>query len=125
LDGDALDEPAALETACQGSGLPEVAAGSAHRIRLEFPESTRDRVERDNPAAPDRESLLISHFASGGDLERAFSPVQPETPEIAADIAWTAPAVSDAEGELVRFWFVVRDLRGGSDFAERALCVVP
>ena len=26
---------------------------------------------------------------------------------------------------LVRFYFVVRDARGGEDFAKRALCVVP
>lgn len=125
LDGESFEAAAELTAACQGSGVREVPSGSEHRIRVEFPESARDRLERESSAGADRESLLLSHFASSGELERAFSPVTPETPEIAADVSFRAPAVSDPGGQLVRFWFVVRDLRGGSDFAERALCVVP
>jgi len=29
------------------------------------------------------------------------------------------------EGLLVRFFFVARDFRGGSDWLERGVCVVP
>jgi hypothetical protein len=45
--------------------------------------------------------------------------------EISTEVEWTAPDSDASTGLLVRFWFVVRDLRGGSDFIERAVCVVP
>jgi len=39
-------------------------------------------------------------------------------------VSWKAPVVQPASG-LVRFFFFVRDSRGGTDWLERALCVAP
>ena len=125
IDGEPLTPPLSLPGACAGAGLREVPAGSVHRFELRFAESARDPLLRSNDADPAVESLLLSHFASSGELERAFSPIPPETADISTNIEWIAPGDATPAGRLVRFWFVIRDLRGGSDFVERALCVVP
>jgi hypothetical protein len=126
LDGEPFEPAATLDAECAASGLPEVRAASEHGIVLDFEETVRDQLRRESSRDPLVESILISHFASAGELERAFSPVAPEAEAVSANVGWTAPKgdIPD-EGLLVRFWFVVRDLRGGSDFAERAVCVLP
>jgi hypothetical protein len=125
LDGEPFPAPAvALDTDCAGLGLVEVPAASAHRFVVGFPESARDPLLQSSDFATARESLLLSHFVSAGELDRAFSPIPAASAEIRAEVDWVAPDAG-ALGRLVRFWFVIRDLRGGSDFAERALCVVP
>jgi len=123
FDGGDLPE-AALASDCAGSGLLEVTGSSKHRIRFEFPESARDRIPKENDYDPDRENLLVSHFSSGGELERAFSSLPYDREELSAEVEWKAPD-GTSSGSLVRFWFVVRDLRGGADFVERAVCVIP
>jgi hypothetical protein len=125
LDGEPLTPPPALPSACAGAGLLEVPAGSVHRFELRFPESARDALVGSDDTEAGVESLLLSHFASSGELERAFSPIPAEAATISTNIDWIAPADLGPGGRLVRFWFVIRDLRGGSDFVERALCVVP
>lgn len=125
FDGATFAPAATLEPECAGGALLEVRAGSSHRIGLRFDESTRDALATTSDNAPPVESLLLSHFTSSGELERAFSPIAPDSPDIRTDLDWKAPGDAGAGGLLVRFWFVVRDLRGGSDFVERALCVVP
>lgn len=124
FDGESLPEME-LSADCAGSGLLEVSGKSKHRIRFEFPDSARDPVPQENDYDPDRESLLVSHFSSGGELARAFSPIPYDRPEVSAEVEWEAPDSAGTAGVLVRFWFVIRDLRGGSDFIERAVCVVP
>ena len=37
----------------------------------------------------------------------------------------TVPDQASEEGTIVRFYFVARDDRGGVDWTERALCLVP
>jgi hypothetical protein len=41
------------------------------------------------------------------------------------ELSWKAPGEVSADGQLVRFYFVARDPRGGADWAIRALCVTP
>lgn len=125
LDGETWTSASARETACRGLDVPEVSAGSAHEIRVSLPESARDAVPPPIEGAPELESLLVSHFATHGGLERAFSPLPGNGTSLDVTVSWTAPASAPEGGELVRFWFVVRDGRGGADFAERAVCVVP
>jgi len=79
----------------------------------------------DPPMQVDRtESLQVSHFTTAGELDRQFSFVEDEETDITVD--WVTPLVEDVpdDGLLVRFHFVVRDGRGGTDWASRALCVV-
>ncbi|HEY0463485.1 MAG TPA: hypothetical protein VGC79_04720, partial [Polyangiaceae bacterium] len=74
---------------------------------------------------PGRETLLVSPFSSTGKLSNGFLSLTADTPPDERRVYWDAPAVSEAPPRLVRFYFVVRDARGGEDFAQRALCVVP
>jgi hypothetical protein len=85
-------------------------------------------IEGAGGTIPRRESLQFSHFASVGSFERAFSSVDEEDDDGATrDIEWTPPLPMDvpADGIVVRFWWVLRDLRGGTDVATRAICLVP
>ena len=82
-------------------------------------ESDRDPVPHPAELDPLRESLQLSHFATAGDLDRAFETVAWDSGELVRRSAWTAPK----RAGLVRFWLVLRDFRGGSDFVERAVCV--
>ena len=76
-----------------------------------------------------REAIQVSHFTTGGELARQFSIVEStdtrDPPEVTLD--WDPPAASDvsARGTLVRFFFVARDLRAGTAFTTRAVCVTP
>jgi len=79
-----------------------------------------------------REAIDVTQFATHG---TAADPVRfDDASGLVASMPWIPP--SDAEltsaqrgalatGLLVRLWFVARDRRGGSDWAERDLCLVP
>jgi len=115
-------DPWALAAECAGSGLPEVHAGSNDvPIRLVFTGDDRE------PIGDGREALSIGTFSTGGELERAFSFVEsddPTNPPIVR-VGWKVPGTAPSAGRLVRFHFVLRDGRGGTDWTTRALCVVP
>lgn len=100
--------------------LPAVAPGSTHALELALDEDDREALVPETSADPDREALQASHFATGGELQRAFTIIQADSDELGVSVEWKAPA----EG-VVRFFFVVRDARGGSDWLERAVCVAP
>jgi hypothetical protein len=129
LDGQPW-QPAAGE-GC--AALPQVKAGSeGHVLRLETMGEDRERytvLEGDPPQpTPKREPLQISQFTTDGKLERSVSAIEGEdsSERPAVEVKWTAPdaaKVGDA-GLVVRFTFVARDLRGGVDWTERAVCVV-
>jgi hypothetical protein len=126
LDGSPWQTQARESGACLGHGLPEVSlAGGQHQIQIGIPEAARETLSQRNPADLTRESLRVAHFASRGKLERPFSEILPDDVETSVSLSWDPPETAPPEGELVRFWFVLRDLRGGSDFTERALCIVP
>ncbi len=116
----------APSSGCQGFGLPELsrAAGKVE-LGIALAESSREALAQTNPEDPTREELRISHFTSAGELEAPFSEILPGDERAAARVAWQPPKSAPSDGLLVRFWFVVRDLRGGSDFTERAICLLP
>lgn len=104
---------------CGGLGFPEVDVGTQHSIAVRLEESDRDALPRSSELDPTRESLQLSHFISAGDVTRAFETIAWDSDALDRQVAWTAP---DAPG-LARFWFVLRDFRGGAAFTERAVCV--
>ena len=112
-------ELAAVDGACSGLGFPEVAVGSKHSLTVSLDESDRDEVPHPSELDPARESLQLSHFISAGDITRAFETIAWDSDELTRKTSWVAP---QAPG-LVKFWFVLRDFRGGGAFAERAVCV--
>jgi len=122
--GPLVDLPAACAAVAPSDALPHVPVGSAHRIALRTREEDRETLPPDGVSGPTRESLLISYAATAGEIERPWSTVGPEGP-VDVSVGFTAPRAAPAEGLLARIYFVVRDQRGGADFAVRAVCVVP
>lgn len=123
-DGIAFDdapwpELAPVDGACTSLGFPEVDVSSQHTVTVRLDESDRDSLPRPSSLDPARESLQLSHFVSGGDISRAFETIAWDSDELRRTVSWTAP---DAPG-LTRFWFVLRDFRGGGALATRAVCV--
>ena len=130
LDGALWSEPSAevltSETCLGRPTLPMLPAdGRNHELGVALRESDRDRVDALDGTR--WETLGVSHFSTSGELDRAFSILEPTRSAEALTIAlgWQAPRSAPAEGRTVRFYFVVRDLRGGVDWTRRALCLVP
>lgn len=124
FDGAPLSEVDLIsDGACER--LPQVRAGSGHQLGLRVDEADRDPLMPETDLDPSRESLQVAHFATAGELEDAFSVSNGAMPAGVVPVTWQAPESAAAAGSLVRFFFVARDLRGGSDWLERAVCVVP
>ncbi len=121
FDDAAWPELAAVEGDCAGLGYVEVAAGSKHWFEVALDEGDRDPLPQSEALDPARESLQLSHFVTAGDLSRAFQSIAWDSQELSRRPGWTAPK----QPGLARFWLVLRDFRGGSDFLERAVCVLP
>jgi hypothetical protein len=119
FDGETWPELEAAPGDCAGLGYDEVAAGSSHSIEVALDAADRDALPHPSSLDPKRESLQLSHFATAGDLSRAFDAIEWDSDDLVRRASWTAPKQSG----LVRFWLVLRDFRGGSDFTERAVCV--
>jgi hypothetical protein len=117
--------PASTEMSCEGDSLPRVPTKSRHVIGIDLADSDFELLPRSTSIDPARETLLASSFSSAGKLDHGFLALSAETPADQRRVSWDAPPSADGIETLVRFYFVVRDARGGQDFAERALCVVP
>jgi hypothetical protein len=68
-----------------------------------------------------RESLSISWFATEGSFEHDRTGRGEDETDLTTDNVWTAP---ETPGD-VHLWFLLRDIRGGVDFAETTLTVTP
>ncbi|MBX7197079.1 MAG: hypothetical protein K1X94_33835 [Sandaracinaceae bacterium] len=101
-------------------------ADEPYAITLSFTTSDDDRESYGPASSPLRESLQLSHYVTRGRMARSFSAVD-ATSEVSQPITidWNPPAVGEiaAEGELVRFTWIARDLRGGFARADRAICL--
>jgi hypothetical protein len=118
LDGAVLPEGVDCTT------LPTVDPGGSHTFELALDETDRDAVDPEIDLDPVKETLQVSHFTTAGKLDRPFSVIEPNETNLATRVSWKAPKSAPETG-LVRFFFVVRDLRGGADWIERAVCVSP
>jgi hypothetical protein len=123
LDG----EPwlASTEASCEGDSLPRVPSKSRHVIRIDLADSDFEVLAQPSSVDPARETLMVSPFSNAGKLDHGFLALNADTPPDQRRVSWDAPSNADGSVSLVRFHFVVRDARGGQDFAERALCVEP
>lgn len=68
-----------------------------------------------------RESLRVSWFATGGAFEHEVTGRTPDDPTTFTQDAWTAPTTPGP----VHLWAVLRDDRGGIDFASAEIDVTP
>lgn len=69
------------------------------------------------------EEIQVSWLADSGDFERTFSFITDPARSVLTQ--WRTFPEAPESGELVRFSFVIRDGRGGADWVERGLCVLP
>lgn len=132
---DVLWEPAAdvlPATGCAAlagdAALPLVRVSAvAKLIRLFVADAERESFVRSD-GTNGRETITLSQFTTGGELERQFSVWEGDAVALpdGTELEWTPTGiVTDASGALVRFWFVGRDGRGGLTETTRAVCVVP
>jgi hypothetical protein len=69
------------------------------------------------------EEIQVSWLADGGGFEVSFSFITDPARSILTQ--WRPFSSASEDGSLVRFTFVIRDGRGGTDWVERGLCVLP
>jgi hypothetical protein len=129
LDGVSWPAPiaeAAPGTACDGAAPRLSAAQRRARVELEIDATQRESIPV-MEVGPSRESLQLSLAATAGRLEQPYVVVQPDDARERVPVAldWEVPRSVPAAGSMVRFYFVLRDLRGGVDWLERDACVVP
>jgi hypothetical protein len=101
-----------------------VAGGVGHEVAFGVPLDMSETLTQASVHSAARETLSLAHFVTAGELERAYSDVDLDVDPATASVGWKAPAVVPPGGLLVRFYLVLRDGRGGTDFVERAVCVV-
>jgi hypothetical protein len=121
LDGE-LWPTSVLAAEC--ADAPAVSAGTRHTIGARFQPSDFDALVPLTSEDPTRESLLLARFTSAGKLAHTFASLSPSSADLSSEVSWDAPTAA-ADATRVQFYFVVRDGRGGEDFATRTLCVVP
>jgi hypothetical protein len=68
-----------------------------------------------------RESLSVSWFATDGTFQHDRTGRGEAETDLTTEDVWTAPPTPG----VVHFWILLRDVRGGVDFAETALMVGP
>jgi hypothetical protein len=124
FDGAAMPASTArVGPSCIGGGSPTVVAGSAHGFTFRFRNEDREPAA-ESGGAP--ETLIASHVATAGELDRQYSALEPgdAAPKEVA-IPWTAPSKEEVPSgsRLVEVFFVLRDGRGGLAFARRTVCV--
>jgi len=98
-----------------------VAGGPAADIRLQVTRESLQTYTVDDKTLT--EEIQITWLTDGGGLVQTFSFIT--TPAIDSLTQWTPPTGVQEDGQLVRFNFVIRDGRGGTDWVERGLCVLP
>ena len=102
------------------SGLPR-AGDPNSTIRLTATDDSFQEFTVDDTT--EVEEMQVSWLADGGGFEFSFSFIT--DPARVAPIEWAPPSFANPSGTLVRFNFVMRDGRGGLDWVDRGLCVLP
>ena len=69
------------------------------------------------------EEIQVSWLADSGDFDLSFGFITDPARSVLTE--WRPFLDAPDDGELVRFNFVIRDGRGGVDWAERGLCILP
>jgi hypothetical protein len=119
-------EGAAPASLIVGAGGGTIAPGTKVTLRLSWaPEAAETYILFDpttRTLVTPREALRVSWFATDGELEHDRTGRTGEESDLFTDDVWTAPADA-APGTAVHFWVVLRDERGGVDFAAFDLVV--
>jgi hypothetical protein len=103
--------------------VPPLKAGATTRIEIAWdaPEVYAWFDQETQSIRDKRESMRVSWFATAGSFESDRTGRGETEPETTTSNGWTAPA---SPGR-VHLWVVLRDSRGGTDFAGTTVEVVP
>jgi hypothetical protein len=125
VDGAAPSVLSPIVAGMPGPAAPALAPGQ--RVSLQASWSA-DSVEtfpvysiQTAALSPQREAMRVSWFATAGAFEHDVSGRAADDPVLTADNEWVAPATAGT----AHLWLVLRDSRGGVDFAEYELDVSP
>ena len=104
--------------------MPTVPAGAPVTLRAAWTDATPETYPVFNLVTQKldthRESLSVSWFATDGSFDHDRTGRGETETETTTDDVWTAPLTP---GVVVHFWILLRDVRGGIDFAEAAVLV--
>lgn len=125
---DGMLDPTQSCAELQSQGVPSIARDQPEVILQQyFQGAEREYYENSEmPDQPQREVLQLSQFTTAGELDRQFTVIEDDAPdEVWVEIKWKLPQPQELPEEdfLVQFYFVGRDLRGGSDWTLRSICI--
>jgi hypothetical protein len=105
--------------------MPTVAPGAEVALEVAWTEGTPESYPVYNlvtrAIVTHRESLSVSWFATEGSFAHDRTGRGETETDLTSDNSWTAPL----DPGVVHFWILLRDIRGGVDFAETAVMVGP
>jgi len=101
--------------------MQPIAGSPPYDIRLQVTPASLQTYTVDDMTLT--EEIQITWLTDGGGLVQTFSFIN--APAIDSLTQWTPPTAVPEDGQLVRFNFVIRDGRGGTDWVDRGLCVLP
>jgi len=123
--GDRVDVPLTVPGSAPAPAALGVAPGQHVALEAAWPDDSAETFPvYDRQAVTlvqQREAMTVSWFTTDGQLDHDVTGLAGEDPALTVSNGWTAPG----EARLVRFWVVLRDSRGGIDFAELAIDVTP
>jgi hypothetical protein len=106
-----------------------VGAGGASTFEVSWPADTPESYPVYNPGTQlldtHREALSVSWYATAGAFDHDRTGRGEAEPELSTQNRWVPPAVPGPDPLIVHFWVVLRDSRGGVDFAGFDLEVRP
>jgi hypothetical protein len=98
--------------------LPKVGSDRSE-VSIGFESESFESYTKDGK--DESEQLWIAHLTTKGKFSRAKSVLSKENRRV--DVDWSPPTEVPEGGSVVRFFFTIRDHRGGFDSTERAVCV--
>jgi len=123
--GDRVDVPLAVPGSAVVPAAVSVAPGQHVALEASWPDGAVETFpvyDRQNVTLVDqREAMTVSWFVTAGQFDHDVTGVAGEDQTLTVPNSWTAPD----DAKLVHFWVVLRDSRGGIDFAELAVNVAP
>jgi hypothetical protein len=123
---DEVEDSTQIDCADENRSILRIPAKPAeYQLKLAVPRSWSEPLKQLTVHSSTQEALQISHFVTLGELERAYSLIEGISSTSTVTVGWKVPEPAVKQATRVRFYFVVRDGRGGVDWARRSICLIP
>ena len=104
-------------------GLDAIKVGTRVNLTASWPSSSAEKYAyydaSTDAVRTQRESMTVAWYSSSGSIDREATGRTADDPGTSSDNFWTAPSAAGAS----RIWIVLRDSRGGVDFASYDMMV--